>query len=370
MLGILSLFYLIHGLWRAYAMGHACGFFDLGLAWKSLHDLIDRGFVYMGEFNEHKGPLIPWTFATFFLLMWPHNFLVAKLYFTFWNLAALILIGSFIMKNNLQYGKKESLLLLFSVFAMQSIDTTIYFGQFSIMTLALLIAVLYFNSRGSEFIQGLLLGLALIKPHLSLPFLLVFLVKKKWKVILTALGYACISCLLVWIISGINPIKLSIWIYGNSLRFSHEGTGSLNLLLQSGFNREYIVPLFGLVLITIALVVIKRYKSAPLLIQFSIAAVTARLWTYHRHTDDLILCFLLLSFGQLIFETHSGWATVGFLLTGFSLWIPVGITNDIAILLKIYNFYPLIQNFLWITSLIILLSLEAKKEKLRLLRTS
>jgi hypothetical protein len=161
-------------------------------------------------------------------------------------------------------------------------------GQFSILvTVCLLLAFRCLDRH--EYIAGAWFALALIKPSMTLPFLILPLVRGRWRALAVAAGLHLAATVVQALRFGVFPLELlrqwtQVAAYFTQGQFTlQEILSSLRLAdTPAGF-----AVVAGFVLFAIAWCVINRTASDASLIDFLCFA--SLLWTYHGPYDFVIL---------------------------------------------------------------------------------
>jgi hypothetical protein len=204
-----------------------------------------------------------------------------------------------------------------------SIHSTLGIGQYGIIVFSALLGALWLTEHDRPILAGLLLGVALAKPTLSLPFLLPMLVKGRWVPVVTAATYVGAASCLTWWLTGTDPVTMLGQTAAASARWGVEsGTDPITFLSRLNVPVSTAFRITAAVVLAVSCMLMILWRRASMLTLFAVAAATARLWTYHRNYDDLIGIFLLLALGTLALECDSAAAMAAFLTMGLVLWIP------------------------------------------------
>jgi hypothetical protein len=146
------------------------------------------------------------------------------------------------------------------------------------------------RSRARDAAAAALLTIALVKPTLSLPLLVVILiVAGGWRpTVLTAALYGVVT-LIAAVPQGRSPVTLAFeWLSREEIM--NLPLGSVNVYLWLywlGFEGS-MIPVSLIILIG-ASVWAWRYRAAPSWLLIGIAALVSRLWIHHRAFDDVLL---------------------------------------------------------------------------------
>ena len=173
---------------------------------------------------------------------------------------------------------------------------------------------------------GLFLGLALIKPTLSGPFVLVFLVRRRWVALAVALIYLVVGSAVVWGLTGTDPIRM----LGQMERSGYDWgittyTGrsdAVAVLAALGLPPRQALRVSVSICVALALAAMWLCRRASPMVLFAIAAVVGRLWVFHYHYDDVILLFVLFGLMEALRDKRSTALMIAFGLLGVTLWFP------------------------------------------------
>jgi len=291
----------------------------------------------------------PWAYATGALFAWPSNRTAARWYFAALNFGFLL----FLLRWAQRLGKTDDpwtgWLLAGAVLATSSICTTLGLGQYGLLVLVAVIGAYALDQRSRWGAAGLLMGIALIKVILAGPFLLPFLVRKRWKTLLTTAAFLGVTSLVLWPIVDTSPLTMMRQMVSASMFFVPEHNVG-PAVAKDGAGAGDAVLVTAVVTTAAAMLLLLVWITASVLTHFAIAGVAARMWTYHSHYDNLILIFLLLALGVQAVRHHRWLGWFGFVLMGFSLWPPARIAELAA--------FQDFQWAAWVASLGLLLFLE------------
>lgn len=191
------------------------------------------------------------------------------------------------------------------VLALAPTAVTIGNGQITFLPLAaILAAVLVLRDGpagwGRDLVAAAALVVALAKPNVSLPFfwVVLFALRGYRAVALAAVGYAGVTLLAVAFQEGGLLEVARDWL-GRAAGVSRYG-GYLNIhawLAAVGWE-EASLPATALVFVATG-VWVWRHRRDDLWALLGVVAVVARLWTYHRVYDDLLMVFPLIALARI-----------------------------------------------------------------------
>jgi hypothetical protein len=138
-------------------------------------------------------------------------------------------------------------------------------------------------------ITGLFLA-ALVKPSVSLPFLLVlaFRTSQRRTVLFVAIGYLALTLFAAQFQDAALWTLLRDWLARSSVEATAAGYGNVHIWLSKLGLGEWILPASLGVLLMLGLW-LYRHRRLDLWLQIGVTAIVARLWTYHRMYDDLLM---------------------------------------------------------------------------------
>ena len=291
----------------------------------------------------------PWAYFTGAVFAWPSSFVAARWYFAGINLVLLALLLAWAVRPAGPADRRLGLLFAASLLATSSICTTLGLGQYGVIVLAALVGAYQLDQRGRSLLAGVLLGVAMIKVTLAGPFLLPFLLRQRWKTVLSAAAYVGLGALVVWPAIDASPFVWLTEVLGTASHYVGDNS-VVSLTVGSGLGARDAVKIAAVVTTAAALVVLYLWRHASMLSLFAIASVAARFWTYHTHYDNLILIFLMLALGVHALRHDRAWAWTGFVAVGLSLWFPARFADVAA--------YQTFQWVMWSAGLVLLLILE------------
>ncbi len=194
--------------------------------------------------------------AAICILLALFSYPVAKVIWLLINLAAIAAIIAITSETIRQYtktsfGRLGSWIMAAVIIGNPFTTHVVWMGQTSLVALATTMAAWFFSQRKSWLLAGICLGIATFKPQFSFLLIIWFLLQKEWKILLTALGSACIlsfyplvkwgpiGMLLAWK-SGISEGYGSL-IY-NTPGFQHN-IGLQSLLASAGISIPTLTPI-------------------------------------------------------------------------------------------------------------------------------
>jgi hypothetical protein len=199
-LAALSIVYLARGFFIA--------FIDSNDVWRRW---LEERFVLGGHLDAQvaasfarRGVVYPpWSYFAGLFMFWP-PWPQVRVWCALINFASLIWIVRFVAAYTHDHPTLDRILLVLSVTAIGATCTTIGVGNYPVIVVALLVGAFQAEQAGRPILSGLLMGLELLKPQLSGPFLLVALVRGRFRALTTAAIYVLGATIAIWVISGVT----------------------------------------------------------------------------------------------------------------------------------------------------------------------
>jgi hypothetical protein len=163
-------------------------------------------------------------------------------------------------------------------------------GQFHLIPTALMVLAVAALRVKRPVVAGLLVGVALAKPTMVLPFLALFAARKQWTALGTAVGFQALATLGVSAWLGIGPVTL-LREWGTNARSQlAEGLIDLPTLAQTyGAASPRAASLLTPIVLVVTLMVALAYRSRSDLALTSFCAFMAAIGAYHRPYDLVLL---------------------------------------------------------------------------------
>lgn len=258
----------------------------------SRHALYDLGAQHAYQARFHRPPSQLFYYPPYVLI----PFLgIAKLpilwAFSLWTALslALVLLSVKILTNQagIAYGNWPVLLAI----AFMPIAVSLAHGQLSILVLTAYVFTYRLWQRGRLFLGGVVLALAALKFQLVIGFVLVLLLKRKWRELAGVAAGSAVLLALSILITGVP----SLMAYPGFVHHSEGGIGSEPCNMA---NWRGIVSLFGpdhvswVLVLSILTVLYAAWAWKNLDRGFSAAVLAAMLVSYHFNPQDLSLALL------------------------------------------------------------------------------
>lgn len=347
--------------WRLVGRADANGANDLRLRYGEVERWFSDLPVYTS--TSHAG-YPPASYAILWPMLgwlgeWPARWLWAIS-----TLVALTLLARLTIQQGAVTTRTERVLLLLFLLSIYPTAITIGNGQLGIHVLAALLCGLSLlgasrpASLRNDLLAAALLLFAMVKPSLSAPFfwIVLFVPRRLRPAILVIAGYIALTALAV----SFQPRSV-----GQLLSDLMNVSGKV-IAFQGGAELPYWLTLLGLsdwntlasLLVLAALGVwVYRNRQADLWLLISVAALVARLWTYHRVYDDLLIFVpVVMSYRILKRREFSGDQQAAIGLLGLIALLGLEAPASLAVLPAPWSVvYYAGQTIIWLSLLVFLL---------------
>ena len=272
-----------------------------------------------------RGPL-PWTHPPFEALFFiPFSYLSYLTAYVLWNLLNLVLVGAtlWLLRDYLPRLRTRAPALWLLAIAFFPVFFNLLEGQDGIVLLFLYALVFRFLCNKRDAAAGAFLALGLFKFHLVLPFVLLLLLQKRWRMLYGFLPACLLTVLASITIAGVRALSAypRYVLYWEDVLAGKDrvpaGMPNLRGLVYVFLpNGRYAGPVVLLVSLALMFFVARRCRSArsdAFDLNFSLALVATLLVSYHVVSYDLsvllIPVFLLANY--LFKEGNLGrWSSV------------------------------------------------------------
>ena len=267
-------------------------------------------------------PLAGWMSVTTARWLW------AILY-----IGSLLWLSRQIIRASLADGLAEKCFVVLLLLSINGTGQTIGTGQLGLFILPALITGLYIihNNREGLFrkdiIGALLLTAALVKPTISAPFIwLALFVGRTQSFLLVVLGYLLLT---IFAATFQEPALLELiqnWLSTGSRLGADTGKGSTNIhsvLVFKDTSMPYLNIKASIFILALLGIWIYYHRNVDLWILLGVTGIIARLWTYHRIYDDVLIIFPMVALFRL---ARAGYLTareclLGGILLGSSILV-------------------------------------------------
>lgn len=286
------------GAWSAWALQG-----DNDMQERAAEYLLFRNGIYPDDTLEpHPAPLEPrytpyppyaFPYCAFFFE--PGGVAQGRILIEVLSIAAFVVMGALGWRTLAPFGASLAAIGGVVGAAIAGNGTAIGLGQFSIICAGLIAAQILLLDRGRPVAAGVCWALAMIKPQIALPFLLLFLVGRNLVGPLVGAAILAASMFFATAWTGVPMVEtIAHWTGGMSLEFFEDsptiGPGMIARLLRVDHRLLQIV---ALALMAAAGVPVfraaRRLGAGALLPAAGLCAVAGMFFSYHRHYDNVML---------------------------------------------------------------------------------
>jgi len=297
--------------------------------------------------SPDSGGYPPWAFLLGSFMFWP-PWPTVKLYFLAISLTltAIAAVWAYSMARN--QGRHTGWLAAASIVGISAYSTSTHVGQYGGVVVGLLALSAWCLVTGREVLGGVLMGMALLKPTIAGPFVLILLVTCRWRALAVCIGYVSIASSLIWWQTHTSPIEMLLQSLAAGSEYIHDSQGLIRSLLKIGLTPGEVTPALAALILVPGLSVMFFARKRSVLDLFAIAAVVGRLWAYHKSYDNMMVGFLFVALICAAITPRS-MAMFALLVAGGTTWAPASLSK-----LDWYNF---LQIGCWVVGLLLLLTL-------------
>jgi hypothetical protein len=216
---------------------------------------------------------------------------------------------------------------------------TIINGNYGVIVMAALVGAIHLRTR-LPLLAGVLMGVALVKPTVSAPFLLLFLAEREYRVMVSCVVYLAVSVALAMVLTGDGVVTLFRQALEGTTRFAVDGYALWQVLRAWGLGHATALFVNAVVFLVPLAALVRRNAGGGAAFQLPVLAATAvvaRLFTYHNSVDNVLVTFLALALAQrTLLAPESRAATVLAGAVTVSVLIPFAATDSVAAHVALY----------------------------------
>lgn len=260
---------------------------------------VDHWFSGAPVYGHVVGAIYP---PATYPLLWPFAgwfpFGVARWLWALLSVAGLVYLVLAVLRETGLRGRRERAIVALAVLAMYPAGQTIGNGQVGIGVVALLLYAMLVlrgprRGLGSDLVVGLCLLLTLVKPTVSIPFLLVAFLAGRGKrpVLIAVASYA----LLTLLAAAYQPAGLTAlihqWLNVSSAQGASHGPiyyANVSAWLGAVGLKHLSFPASAAILAAFAYWT-WRNRRVDLWLLLGVAGYVSRFWTYHQSYDDIVM---------------------------------------------------------------------------------
>jgi hypothetical protein len=288
--------------WRLLFDESRLGAIDL----RSLHYMVSSFF----SGNPFRTPYPPGSFPVIWPLVGWMPVTAARWLWAFLYIGALLWLSQQIIRASLADGLAEKWFVVLLLLSINGTGQTIGTGQLGLFILPALITGLYIIHKNHEglfsrdMIGALLLTAALVKPTISVPFIwLALFVGRIQPVLLVILFYLLLTVFAATFREPALLEQIHNWLSAGSRLGAAAGKGSssiYNLLSYIDTDIPYLNIKVSVFILASLGIWIYFHRNVDLWILLGVTGIIARLWTYHRIYDDVLIIFPMVALFRLV----------------------------------------------------------------------
>lgn len=197
-------------------------------------------------------------------------------------------------------------LWLLIILAFKSSLVAVALGQPLLMSMAAIMTSWYFYTKNKDTLSGLLLGIAMLKVTLCIPFVILFLANKKWKLLIFSSIFPILAAFSFYQVSGSLFIpemlenmdtQMQINYAGAKLTAVNTNLTELGILLNYFGGIEYkFISVFNVIMLFLGIIILAGFYLKGFVKEYSFLALLILwnfLFSYHLIYDCLLLVFLV-----------------------------------------------------------------------------
>ena len=197
-------------------------------------------------------------------------------------------------------------LWLLIILAFKSSLVAVALGQPLLMSMAAIMTSWYFYTKNKDTLSGLLLGIAMLKVTLCIPFVILFLANKKWKLLIFSSIFPILAAFSFYQVSGSLFIpemlenmdtQMQINYAGATLTAVNTNLTELGILLNYFGGIEYkFISVFNVIMLFLGIIILAGFYLKGFVKEYSFLALLILwnfLFSYHLIYDCLLLVFLV-----------------------------------------------------------------------------
>jgi len=249
--------------------------------------------------DPELGPVLrlaypPWTYALGSLIWWPPWPQVCW-WASLLDLLGLVLIAGWADRTGWRASWSEGVVVALISLACSNYFTVLLTGQLAIVILAFLVAALLLDQAGKDGFSGAMLGMAMIKPTMALPFFLIPLVRGRWASLAVGAAAVGLSTAAVWARTGVSPVEMlqQMNAVAEQVEIPKGEPGPVTWLIGLGLSAGEAVKAAMAAFLIPSAAAMWALRRRPVEVLYAVAAVTAQFWTHHKSYDEVVLLLLV-----------------------------------------------------------------------------
>jgi hypothetical protein len=285
---------------QRYIVRHGQDPFDLYFAYQPEGPVVPpRPIARDATIDPDLGPVPqlaypPWTYALGSLIWWP-PWPQVRWWAALIDLLGLALIAGWAYQTGRRASRAEGVVVALVSLACSHYYTLLAIGQLAIVILAFLVAALLFDRAGKDALSGLMLGMAMIKPTIALPFFLIPLVRGRWASLAIGAAAVGLGTAAVWARTGVNPVEMlqQVSAVAEQIEVPKGEPGPVTWLIGLGLSVPVAMKAAMAAAMAASAAAMWTLRRSSVEVLYAIAAVTARFWTHLKAYDEVVLLLLV-----------------------------------------------------------------------------
>lgn len=270
------------------------------------------------------GSYPPWSYTTGLLLVPPVEWTVTRWYFAVLSLLSLGLSAFCAYRWCRPTGSMPSAIAAAMVFAVFPSAICISYGQYAVPILGLQAAAILALDSKRSLLAGLLLGLALVKPQLTMLLVLALAAGGSVGAAFTAGSVAALGTLVMALVVGEAPWTVLVRSFTEAVHNAHNSQNPLPGLVAMLTGNRLSAPVVAIAGVAVAIVSARRLRHERSALPLAaIAAILAMFWSSRKHMDVPLMTLPLVLVGLDLARTRGMREGAFFGLLGLTLWAPV-----------------------------------------------
>jgi len=250
--------------------------------------------------------LLPATYA----LLWPFtgwlSFESSRWLWAVIYIASLAWLSYIVISETGIVKKREIIFAVLFIPAIYPTGITIGNGQLILFLLpSILTAVLMERGRDSGIVKNIFISalflFSLLKIPVTAPFFLIPLITQRAfrPLVIAACGYIILTYVAMSYRDAGIIETFKIWLKDSSTLATTGGYANVHIWLGSLGFKQLILPC-SFILISAFCIWLYAFQKIDIWIQLGVAAIVARIWTYHRLYDDLLIIVPMITIFRIV----------------------------------------------------------------------
>jgi len=327
-MAVVAIVWLGYEVWRLLWQQGYWGAIDLKLR----HNEVIRWFAGKSVYGELETSVYP---PATYVMLWPFlgwlSITAARWFWAATTVGMVVWLVCLVVRESKADTAQERAFMALVPLSMYATGATIGNGQLTIhlvLFLVLGLLLLYSQPLGwqKELLGGVLFLWALAKPTVSAPFFWIIFFNRTRTAWLIAMAYGALTLFAASFQEASLPMLLRDW--QTNFGLGKRGGSNLQAWLASLGLKEWAFPAALLALAALGLWTY-RHRHVDLWLLMGVSALVARVWTYHRWYDDVLVLLPMVALFRIAKEgTSEGSALLAgvlFAITWLAMLAPGGL---------------------------------------------